>query len=361
MTFPWAEVIGGVISAGGAIGSASMYQPAAGTPVQFQLGTMAANRRSQEVFMKNQLRWRMLDAKRAGIHPLAAIGAGTGSGFQPTSFIPDSPGARDKGAWLREIGQEISRAISSMETPQEKRMQQLELELKQAEIDRLTAGTQQIMKDLYDKLDAPGLPDPNDGWNWFGIPGQDHPATRIVANEIPAAEKPGLEAGNPALTKNYSMASGAALPTLTQQASEPLESDLFAKGRYFFHEAMRYVKAWKPGYEQIRELMKYRPARAPKNHEWRYDRLKGMFYLYEKGDPGDTAFYLNPEIKDKNGVRYANKPKYSLKHITKKQPKLKWGIRYVGPYWRKERPQSKPYTKEKRPSKPNPWKFYERW
>jgi hypothetical protein len=42
----------------------------------------------QKQFAKNSIRWRVQDAKKAGIHPLAALGAG-GSTYQPTMGAPD--------------------------------------------------------------------------------------------------------------------------------------------------------------------------------------------------------------------------------------------------------------------------------
>lgn len=44
----------------------------------------AANRAAQEKYAKNSIQWRVEDAKKAGIHPLAAIGA-TGATYTPVS------------------------------------------------------------------------------------------------------------------------------------------------------------------------------------------------------------------------------------------------------------------------------------
>lgn len=65
----------------------------------------------QEMWMQNQLGWRVQDAVRAGIHPLAAIGSNL-SPPTPATVIGDS-GAGNLGVDLAEMGQGVSRAISA--------------------------------------------------------------------------------------------------------------------------------------------------------------------------------------------------------------------------------------------------------
>lgn len=79
----WAQAIGGVI---GAIGN---YMGA------------KENISYQKKFAQHGIRWKVADAKAAGIHPLAALGASTHS-YQPVSFGD-----------LGETGQNIGRAIDA--------------------------------------------------------------------------------------------------------------------------------------------------------------------------------------------------------------------------------------------------------
>lgn len=66
----------------------------------------------QREFAKNSIRWRVADAKAAGIHPLAALGS------QGISAAPAYIGGGDSG--VSAAGQDIGRAISAAQTPVEK-------------------------------------------------------------------------------------------------------------------------------------------------------------------------------------------------------------------------------------------------
>lgn len=73
------------------------------------------NYRTQKEFAKNQIGWRVADAKRAGIHPLAALG------MNPASSSPVAvPGESSSGDVFRDAGQNIGRAIASGQTTLER-------------------------------------------------------------------------------------------------------------------------------------------------------------------------------------------------------------------------------------------------
>lgn len=61
----------------------------------------------QKEFAQNSIKWRVEDAKRAGVHPMAALG------ISPASFSPVSSSfsSSDPGAYLAEMGQNVDRAI----------------------------------------------------------------------------------------------------------------------------------------------------------------------------------------------------------------------------------------------------------
>lgn len=87
-----------------------------------------SNAALQREFAKNGIRWRVDDARAAGLHPLAALGA-SGASFSPSFGAshsdPESLGSA-VGA-LGNMGQNISRAISSTSTAEEKQFQKLQL------------------------------------------------------------------------------------------------------------------------------------------------------------------------------------------------------------------------------------------
>lgn len=97
---------------------------AAGAALQYegqkQAGRLAgqqANRERamQETFAKQGLRWKMEDARAAGIHPLAALGA-SGASYSPIS-VGDTGG----GTALADLGQNIQRAAHATRTSDERK------------------------------------------------------------------------------------------------------------------------------------------------------------------------------------------------------------------------------------------------
>lgn len=99
------------------------------------------NEALQREFAQNGIRWRVEDAKAAGLHPLAAIGA-AGAGYSPTisagggsynvDFGRNLPS--DTGASLANMGQGLGRAISATQTPQERAETAYEMTVKRQQI-----------------------------------------------------------------------------------------------------------------------------------------------------------------------------------------------------------------------------------
>lgn len=63
----------------------------------------------QKEFAQNSIKWRVEDAKRAGVHPMAALGI-SGSSFSPVSTT--IPSVSDS-SYLSDMGQNIDRAIQA--------------------------------------------------------------------------------------------------------------------------------------------------------------------------------------------------------------------------------------------------------
>ena len=74
-----------------------------------------ANYEHQKEFAQNGIRWKVADAKAAGLHPLAALGAQT-SGYTPSAVVGDAPDF----SFLRDIGQDIGRAVDAKSTAAER-------------------------------------------------------------------------------------------------------------------------------------------------------------------------------------------------------------------------------------------------
>lgn len=74
----------------------------------------AANLKHQQEFAQQGVRWRVEDAKAAGVHPLAALGA------QLHQFAPSVVGDTSMPGALSAAGQDISRGIAATSTASER-------------------------------------------------------------------------------------------------------------------------------------------------------------------------------------------------------------------------------------------------
>lgn len=107
------------------------------------------NIKLQREFAKNGIRWRVEDAKKAGLHPLFALGAQTQS-FNPISVADPLPDA------LANMGQDIGRAVTATQTAAERapfnalalERAQLENELLKSQIAKNTAQLGPAMPSL---------------------------------------------------------------------------------------------------------------------------------------------------------------------------------------------------------------------
>lgn len=139
---PWA--IGGAALAGGLLGGLTGGDSSSKTAKEL-LGRQMDR---QEIWMKNQMLWRVEDAKRAGIHPLAAIGSNI--------TAPSVPGVSvgDVGGDLSGMGQNIGRAIGSMMTDDAK----YETTLRALQVERGELENQVLLEQLKKLKGTAGTP-----------------------------------------------------------------------------------------------------------------------------------------------------------------------------------------------------------
>lgn len=105
--------IGSALSGIGAVGSLFGGESKSGIRAQEQMHY--SNLKAQEAFAQQGIRWRVEDAKKAGIHPLYALGASIPS-YSPSTFIPGESGRRrDFGGALSGLGDAVSGVARSME------------------------------------------------------------------------------------------------------------------------------------------------------------------------------------------------------------------------------------------------------
>lgn len=111
----------------------------------------------QKEFAKNGIRWRVEDAKAAGLHP--AFGLGNPTTFSPASYV--GGGDNSFGAGIAQAGQDIGRAIDAGRTHSERaEARKLSLENMGLQNDLLRA---QIAK-VSQAGSPPGRPGANQGY-----------------------------------------------------------------------------------------------------------------------------------------------------------------------------------------------------
>lgn len=102
----------------------------------------AANKRAdqqealQREFAQNGIRWRVADAKAAGVHPLYALGSGV------TPYSPVATVGQDWGDTFGKAGQALGRAITAQETVDERQKRDLERRVAESQVDLNSAQAQ---------------------------------------------------------------------------------------------------------------------------------------------------------------------------------------------------------------------------
>lgn len=134
------SIIGPLISAGSSLLGGLFGQSSKDKDREAQERMAQQNIALQKEFAQTGIRWKVADAKAAGIHPLYALGANTTS-FSPVSVgsDPSSP----MGEAVGKMGQDISRAVTATSSKEERALQltgtKLQLENQQLQNEILKA------------------------------------------------------------------------------------------------------------------------------------------------------------------------------------------------------------------------------
>lgn len=216
----------------------------------------ALNYKLQDELAKKGVRWKVEDAKAAGIHPAVALGV------NPTA----SPvyGQLPERTNFARYGENISRAINSATTKLEKVFNTQQIKAAKLNNTEKEIDIALKLKEL-EGMGAPSFPE-----FATGEPGGDD-TVRINPAEQIVQSRPGVEAGTPAATKERRLEGGWLFSTLTQDASEPIESDTFAWGQYnVMYKMPRYFKAYV-------KRPKYPATKPRKGYMWIYSKFRGMW------------------------------------------------------------------------------------
>lgn len=290
----WGSAIGGAI--GGALGLIGSSQSQASAERLNQL-----NYEHQKEFARNGIRWKVADAKAAGLHPLAALGASTAS-YSPSAVIGDSPDY----SFLKDMGQGIDRAMDAKATRQERAEREQkenalfneELKGKQLQNQETETRIQSMKWDMAMELarnasqsartqqQVPAMPSlAPDG---SLMPGQfdatslgdiikTKPA-EIVMND-PAT--PAAEAGSNPEIRYFRTSDGGYSIARSEAYADSTDDDL--AGQLSWELRNRFpATAWDSS--SAAPPASYLPDRGRGGWAWSYNPLRQAYYPYRKGD-----------------------------------------------------------------------------
>lgn len=244
----------------------------------------------QREFARNGLQWRVDDAIKAGIHPLAALGF-NGPQASPV-LVGDEPRGPESPDPNRQIamnmGQDFGRAMMSSASKEDRMLQALNLSSMQLDIEGKALDNQIRASQLRKmQLTGPAMPSPIDQEG--GVHGQGN--FKIKASEAVSTSKgaPHQQAGAISDIGFTRTSSGGYIPVPSQDVKERIEDNMFHEATHFFrNNLMPNLTGGTPpnpreyplpkGYDQWRwshTHQQYMPARSKKLH-WDNQR-KGRY------------------------------------------------------------------------------------
>lgn len=241
------------------------------------------NYEAQKEFAQNGIRWKVEDAKRAGIHPLYALGAST-QGYSPTSGYTGDFGISDAAA---HFGQGYERAQQAKMTKEERDKQDVrdaiqdmaaleDLNQKRRINDaQIRLANSEIFRNFAlstNALRKTGLPPAMPGGLGGVIAGQGNSyATGQTTPEISSvvtSEKgtPSVQAGSPPDVRFYRTISGGRAPLPTEEAGDAMDAALGSGLQWSFRNN---IIPWLANFFPIND-----PHRLPGEY---YDLLGGQY------------------------------------------------------------------------------------
>lgn len=179
----------------------------------------------QREFAQHGIRWRVEDAKAAGIHPLYALGA-QGASYQPVGSMDDGRGF-DASASLEKAGQGMQRMMQATRTQEEQEIAKLQIANAKADLDGKVIDNQ-IRASTLRNLNTPQTAFP--GSTNF-IPGQASSGLVVEKPKERTVSEPGRPAQEAGWVPDvgFSRTDTGLTPVVPESLSESLEDDIIGK------------------------------------------------------------------------------------------------------------------------------------
>lgn len=232
---------------------------------------------------RKQIQWRVKDAKRAGLHPLAALGMTPASG--PGIMMPDYSGYAEAGAAINQALQNMGQSAIS------KKLAEQEVTSRDLDIDYKRLRNQAALMENMGQRSGVGA-------TYLPLGGPAPAGQQIdVQADQPTAVNPGSSGGLSAAVHPAEMFTAVEnprygsvlIPTLTQQLTESLEDNLMFKIPYYATKIDQYWQGFsaKYGTDPVARAkwMQFWDRRLPdpgQGLEWDYHPA-GYFYRQRVG------------------------------------------------------------------------------
>lgn len=203
---------------------------------QQQLAMAERNEALQREFAQNGIRWRVQDARMAGINPLAALGA-SGSSFSPVQvgYDPGPSGSfgSDLARGMSTMGQDLTRALQSTQTEQQRELTALQLASAKLDVEGKTIDNQmrltQLQKARGSGVSGPGSQNFVAGQGNSGLI-NNQPMKRVMTRPGRPDTEPGAIPG----TGHYVTADGTLIPVPSKDTKEAIEDNFWHETAHFW-------------------------------------------------------------------------------------------------------------------------------
>lgn len=195
---------------------------------QISVDNAARNIALQKEFAQMGIQWKVQDARAAGINPLAALGASTAS-FSPVSIGQDT--TDHAGAGMRNLGQDIQRAISSTSTAEQRQMQTLQVQGAQLDLQGKAIDNQIKQTQLNKIQGGPSFPSES------FIDGQGNSGSKITTKPMErTASSPGAPWQEPGSMTDVGWATTPTglIPVPSKDIKERIEDNMPQEWSHFF-------------------------------------------------------------------------------------------------------------------------------